>query len=136
MPGLLHVGAVHVEDALAARCDRSINSGTDDLHAERHLVLGDARLRLGVGDFVELFLIEAGQRVEHAAARGGVDAGGIGQEQHRIAVGAQGDALVLARQETRAPKAVVDRLRCPGGRATMAVMTTNAGRFSFSVPRP
>ena len=65
----------------------------------------------GIGDLVELFLIEPRQRVEHAAARGGIDAGGIGQKQHRIAAGAQGDALMLARQETRSPKAIIERLR-------------------------
>ena len=50
VPGLRDVGAVQLEDVLAARSDRSVSSGTDGLHAERHLVLGDARGDLRVAD--------------------------------------------------------------------------------------
>ena len=39
-----------------------------------------------------------------------VHAGRVGQEQHRVALGAQRHALVLAGQEAGAPEAVVERL--------------------------
>ncbi len=42
----LHVGAVHVENVLAAPCERSVSSGTLVCMLVRHLVLRDAR-----GDF-------------------------------------------------------------------------------------
>ena len=64
------VGAVQVEDVLAARRERSVSSGTRGLHAERHLVLGDARGDLGVAELRRAACwLSCGEVVEHA--RGG-----------------------------------------------------------------
>ena len=51
--GLLHLRAVHAPSVSAGSFDRSVSSGTLGLHAERHLVLGDARLRFRVAVLVE-----------------------------------------------------------------------------------
>ena len=49
----VHVGPVQVEDVL--RLARDVDQlGDRGLHPERHLVLGDPGLGLGVGDLVEL----------------------------------------------------------------------------------
>ena len=54
VPGLCDVGAVHVEDLASGSFERSISSGTRGLHAERHLVLRDARLDFRIADLVEI----------------------------------------------------------------------------------
>ena len=65
------------------------------LHAIGHLVLGDARVDLGIHDLRVLALLERPQRVEHPPAAGPIDAGGIVQEEHRILAAAELHALVL-----------------------------------------
>ena len=56
---------------------------------------------------------------------------GFGDVEHRVAVRAQLDALILARQEAAAPQPIGERLA-----AVPVIMTTNAGRSWFSLPRP
>src|SRR5690606_20308571 len=55
------------------------------LHAEGHLVLGDARIRLRVAEFLEGPLIELVHYVEHPATRGPIHSRGIGEIEDRIA---------------------------------------------------
>ena len=107
--GRLHVRAVHVEDVLGL-IGQVDEVGHGGLHAERHLVLGDPRLRLRVGDVVQVLLVEPGQRVKHAPADGPRDAVGVAQVEHRVAVRAQRHALVLGGQHARAPQPVEQRL--------------------------
>ena len=87
-------------------CEMSISSGTLRLHAERHLVLADARGDLRVADVGELRLV---QLLRRRRARGGgrrpVWPLRVGEEQHRVAAGAELDALVDARQEAGRPQA-------------------------------
>ena len=73
-----------------------MSSGTLGLHAERHLVLGDPRLDLGIAELVlELPLVERAERVEHRAAACAADAVGVAEVEYRVAAGAELDALVL-----------------------------------------
>ena len=105
----LHVGAVHVEDVprLAREIGQLRHAG---LHAIGHLVLGDARLDFGVAQLAVVQSIERAEIVELAAADCIGDAGGVRQVEHRIAVGAQLDALEPRRQESGAPVIVVEDL--------------------------
>ena len=80
------------------------------LHAEGHLILGDARVDLRIGEglcrqFVQLF-----HTVEHAPATPRVDAGRIREVEHRVAAGMEADTLVLRRYEAAAPQAREERL--------------------------
>ncbi len=100
--GPCHLGAVQIAHVLRLVVEVE-QFRHARLHAEGHLVLLDARLRIGVADLRELPLVELGERVEHAPPGLRIDAGRVGQEQHRVALRAQRDARVLARQEARAP---------------------------------
>ena len=63
------------------------------LHAERQLILRDAR---GDGRIVEasgLAAVEFAERIEHTAALGARDAGGIVKVENRIALAAEFHAL-------------------------------------------
>ena len=135
--GLVDVGAVQVEDVLAARFEMSVSSGTRGLHAEGHLVLGDAGLRLRVAELLELAAGSAG-RARRASRRrvAGVDAGRdwTGRAPGRPCGAAPRPGACVGRKPRptagcRAP----GRLPCS---TTTAVITTNAGRFWFSLPRP
>ena len=55
-------------------------------------------------------VVELAEGVEHRASRGGIDASGVIEEQHRIALGAEGDAVVGGREKTAAPHAREERL--------------------------
>ena len=82
---LARLGAVHLVDRLwLARDVHQLGHGR--LHAICHLVLLDARDRLGVADFIELHAIEVFECIEHAAAGGGVHARRIGDIQNRVAL--------------------------------------------------
>ena len=88
------------------------------LHAEGHLVLGDARVDLRIAERLGGQLVELFHAVEHAAAPVGVDAGRVRQIEHRIAAGAEADPLMLASAKSRCPTAArraADRscCRCP-----------------------
>ena len=107
--GLARVGAVQGEGVRGLA--REVGQlGHRGLHPVGQLVLGDPRGDLGVAELVVPDLVEPGQVVEHPPPGVGVEPGGIGQVQHRVADGAELDALVLRRQEAAAPEAVVERL--------------------------
>ena len=55
--------------------------------------------------------VEAGEGVEHRAAGGGVDAGGVVEEEHGVALRAKGDAVVAAGEKACAPHAREEGLR-------------------------
>jgi hypothetical protein len=61
---------------------------------------------------------------------------GVLEVEHRIAERAEGDAGVLAGQETGAPQAGGDRLDVGVGELWVACSTTKVGRSSFIEPRP
>ena len=106
------------------------------LHAVGHLVLGDARVDLRVAERLGRQLVQLADAVEHAAARRGVDARRVGQVQHRV----------VARCGSGRPGAALGRKPLPQRREKIGwsvllplpceIMTTNAGRFWFSLPRP
>ena len=107
---LLHIRSVHIENVL--RFVRDVGQfGHRSLHAKGHFVLGDAGLRFRIADFSERL---ADSAVPANRACGGElprsTPGGLDRIQHRITLAAQGDALMLARQEPGAPQAVVQRL--------------------------
>ena len=84
--------------------DRSVSSGTLRLHAERHLVLRDAGLRLGVAVARRRSRWLSLPSVSSMARRSVVaDAVGVLHVEDRVAGAAQGDAAVLAGQEAAAP---------------------------------
>src|SRR5439155_1111470 len=84
------------------------------LHAEGHLVLLDARVRLGVADGAVGHLVELPQAVEGAAADLGGDARRVVDVEDRVTGGAEGDAGVLAGQVTGRPQAGGDGLHLFG----------------------
>ena len=96
----------------AGSFERSVSSGTDDLHAERHLVLRDARRRSsGSPNSSSVCSLSFAQRVQ--VARGAVrrgEARRVRQVQHRVADRAELHALETRGQEAAAPQAVVERL--------------------------
>ena len=114
--GLARIRSVQVEDAL--RLFRQIHQLRHRrLHAIRHLVLRDARLNFGIAVRLGVHLVQLRDSVEHAPARGFVDAGRVGQIQHRIARGAEVHALIFRRQKSAAPQAREQRLvRIDGAR--------------------
>ena len=62
--------------------------------------------------------------------------GGIGQVQHRIARGAELDALMLASAGSRCPRGGRKAAGSLGLPLPCEIMTTNAGRSWFSLPSP
>ena len=78
-----HVVAVHLEHLLRFAGD--VGDFRDGgLHAERHLVLRDARLDLGVRVAGELQLVKFAEAVEHHSTALAVDAAWVLQVQHRV----------------------------------------------------
>ena len=71
------------------------------LHAEGHLVLGDARGDFGIIDDAVLQAIELLHRIDDVALPLGVDALRAGEVEDRIAGAAQVDALIARRQKAR-----------------------------------
>ena len=109
--------------------------GDGGLHAEGHLVLGDAVLDDRVADRLEAVLVERVDAVDHVAAQLAADPGRIAEVEHRIAAAAEGDAGVLGLAASRCPRA---GRRAPGLLAPVqvALSTTKVGRFSLRLPRP
>ena len=80
------------------------------LHAERQLILRYARGDGGIVKPAGLVAVEFAERIEHPAALGARDAGGIVKVENRIALAAEFHALESPRQKARAPQPVVKRL--------------------------
>ena len=80
--------------------------GDRALHTGGELVLSDPPEGLGRA----IDLVQAAQSVEHARARGAVDAGRVSEVEHGVRAGSQLDALVASGQEPRAPQSLVERL--------------------------
>ena len=57
-----------------------------------------------------LKLVHLGEAVEHAAAQGAVDAGGIGEEENGVGAAAELHALMAGREEAAPPEAVEESL--------------------------
>ena len=68
MPGLRDVGTVQVEHVLRL-LGKIQQIGHGGLHAERHLVLRDARLDLGIAELIEVHPVQLARDVQHVAAR-------------------------------------------------------------------
>ena len=79
--------------------------GHAHLHAKGQFVLRNAGEGFGIADGLHLHLVELLERVERLAAAVAIEPGGIGEKQHRIAIGAALHALVDARQKSAAPDA-------------------------------
>ena len=80
------------------------------LHAERQLILRYARGDGGIVKSAGLVAVEFAERIEHAAALGARDAGGIVKVENWIALAAEFHPLESPRQKARAPQPVVERL--------------------------
>jgi hypothetical protein len=96
-----------------ARCEvRHLGHG--GLHAEGHLVLGDARVELGIALRARALDARAVRRrsIEHAAAPCAIDTRRILQEEHRIAACPSGTARPGARlgRKPGAPEPRIERL--------------------------
>ncbi len=109
--GNVHVGAVQVEDVLGLARRNVGQLGHRGLHPVGHLVLRDAGVDFRIADGRQFLLVQLGERVEHSPAAGRVDAGGVRQVKHRVARGAERDALVARRQEAGPPQAGENGLR-------------------------
>ena len=109
------VGAVEVERGVGLLGEIG-RVGDARLHAERHFVLGDPRLDLGIEFLFELPAVEGAELVEHRAAAGAADAVGVAEVEDRLGAGAELDALVLRVEEAGAPEAGVERLVAPASR--------------------
>ena len=88
---------------LSGSFERSVRSGTDDLHAERHLVLRDARADLRIAVSLLGDLVQLGEAVEHARAASCVDAGRIREIEHRIAATRESARPGIWKAESRWP---------------------------------
>ena len=100
--GLLHLRAVHLQRSL-----RSLRQVGQLRHAASACgtPFRTARCASAFPDrrtCRRSSLVQLAERIEHGAAAGCADAGGVLHVQHRIADAAQGDAAVLARQEAAA----------------------------------
>jgi hypothetical protein len=84
------------------------------LHAKRHFVLGDPRLDLGIHLTLERGPVERADGIELLAPRVSTQARRVREVQHRIATAAEGHALVIGRQKTRAPQARIQWIRWTG----------------------
>ena len=84
--------------------------GDAGLHLIGHLILCDARGDLGVAEVRAFDFVELGEVVEEAAANGAAHAGGIRKIEDGVAGAAEGDALILRREETTTPVKIVENL--------------------------
>ena len=105
----IHVGTIHCEGRLALAAEIG-QLGHARLHAEGHLILGNAGLRLGIGEALVVALIETPQRVEHGASVVAIDSGRIFNVEDRIPRPAQGDAVILRGEKAAAPHPREERL--------------------------
>ena len=74
------------------------------LHAERHLVLRDARNGFRIAELGIGLLIDFVDRIQHAAAQRTAYVRRVFQVEHRLAVGAALHALINTGQKARAPQ--------------------------------
>ena len=128
------LGAVQVERRLASRSVRSISSGT--LVCMRNAI-SYWLMRVAISGSSTMLVeqsIERFGRVDDVALLLVRHAGGAADVQHRIALGAELDALELARQKAAVPLPRGDRLHLAG--PPVEVSTTKPGRLSASLPRP
>ena len=100
---LARLGAVHVEDVLAARWPMSITSGALDCMRK---AISNELIRVAISGSPTASSrsrFRAADGVERVALQLAVDAARVGEVQHRVAAGAELDALVDGRQEAAAP---------------------------------
>ena len=102
---LARLGAVHLEDVPRLVGDLHQRRALG-LHAEGHLEGVDPRGDLGVAGGVELHLVQLADSIEAVALEFASTPRGVGEIQHRVAAGAELDALVDGRQEAAAPVGV------------------------------
>ena len=108
------VVAIHVEGGFGFFGEVS-EFGHAGLHAEGHFVLGDAGLDFGVADAGVVEVVEFAEGVEHGAAVGGVNAGGIFDVEDGVALAAEGDAGEFGGEKAAAPHAGEEGLSLAGG---------------------
>ena len=95
---------IPVEFESALRLVRKIDDfRSGGLHAEGHLILGDARLDLRVAEAGKRISVESRKIVEHLAPRGAVEPIGIFEIEQRIPAAAHQYALMVRRKKTTAP---------------------------------
>ena len=135
--GLRHVRAVHLERRPSSPSTESVSSGTLRLHAERHLVLGDAGLGFGIAEALEVALVELAERVEHrCGGRRGVDAVGFWSRAPDRRRPRSATPVYLPGRKPAAPHAREERLARWPWTSRAGVSTTKAGRSLLSLPRP
>ena len=127
-PRLRRVRPVHVEDMLRLAADIG-QLRHARLHAESHLILGNARLRFRIADLGVDALIHVAQFVEHAAAQGRIDAFRIREIEDRIALGSKRDPGVFRRKKTAPPKPLVECLT-----TRLAVEHDKVGKIFVQAP--
>ena len=132
---LVDVGAVHVENVLGFVRDVG-QFGNRGLHPKGHLVLGDASLRLGIGDRGVFPLIEPVDGVERAPPRGGVDSRGVREVRAPGRRSTAGPLPGTCWGGIPSPRDGCRWLAASFRPVQLAVMTTNVGRVWFMVPRP
>ena len=110
---------------------KSTASGRLRLHAKCQLVAGDARLEFALQPRLRVGAVQLREEIELGALLRVGDAFGRSQIRDRLAARLDPRALVKRRHEARAPVA-----RAVDHRGALSCMTTNDGRFWFSVPSP
>ena len=101
--------AVELEDMLGL-LGQVGQLGHAGLHAERHLVLLDARVRLGVADGLVVEAVELVDAVDGLLAQVVGDARRVVDEEDRVALAAERHARVFPRQVAARPEAARDGL--------------------------
>ena len=107
--GRLHIRPIHRQGRLAFTAEVG-EFRHARLHAESHFVLRNAGLGLGIGESLEMPLIEAPEGIEHGAAVVAVHAGRILHKEDGIPRPAQGDTIVFRREKAAAPHPREERL--------------------------
>ena len=101
-PALFRIWPIELERALGLF--RQIGQfGYRGLHPERHFVLRDPCVDLGVLHPFEFVLVQFHQVLDERRTLFAVEALRVGDGQHRVAHGPQFDTLILARKKSRAP---------------------------------
>ena len=135
VPGLRASGP-YSSKVRAGSFDRSVSSGTD-VCIRKAISYWAMRVAIsGSPNCVQLQLVQPRQVVENAPPRRGLEARRVGEVEHRVAARAELHALIAASAGSRCPTAgrrAADRSGCP---LPCEIITTNAGRSWFSLPRP
>ena len=105
----LDIGSIHFEDVLGFLGDVG-EVGHTGLHAEGKFVLRDAGFDFGVAVVLESLFVKFLDIGEDSLAEVGGHSGRVGEIQNRVTFAAESDALVLRREEARAPIVVVEEL--------------------------